>query len=90
MSPRENLKLSQHWIGKLIHQPESGMGYQVVRVTTNNGIVYENVAVTNCDTIVGIYGLEKVPFTADEIKDIKVTHLQKSTDFNQKNWSFNK
>lgn len=88
--PRENIRLPESWIEKLVKQPESGMGHQVVRVSTFGGEVYENVMVTNCDTIIGIYGCDAVPFSVEEIKDIEVTHLQKPSGFDQKNWSFNK
>jgi len=56
MCPRENLKLDEKLSESLRNQPESGMGYQVVKVVLGDGSSYENVAVTNCDTVVGIYG----------------------------------
>jgi hypothetical protein len=41
------LQLDARWIEKLRNQPESGMGYQRVRVRLKDGRVIEDVVVLN-------------------------------------------
>lgn len=42
-------KLNKHWIKYLLDLPESGMGYQKVNITLNNGEVLRNVIVYNAE-----------------------------------------
>jgi hypothetical protein len=41
------LNLSSHWIQKLVELPETGMGYQRMRVSLRNGRELRNVIVEN-------------------------------------------
>jgi hypothetical protein len=67
------LKLSRKWIEHLRSQPETGMGYQVVAVTLNDGRVFPQ-AVVDSGYLARIRGLKQIPFTDDAIAEINVTH----------------
>lgn len=45
------IKLTGKWIKYLIHQPESGMGYQRVDVILEDGTKLENCLVFNAEEI---------------------------------------
>ena len=65
--------LPDKWAEFLTNQPETGMGYWVVSVTLSDERVFDRVVIDS-GYITKIYGLEDVPFDANEITDIKVTH----------------
>lgn len=59
------MRLSRHWIDKLVKLPEFGMGYQVVNFHLKDGAVVKNVLVFNCEII-----QDKVDFSEEDIIDI--------------------
>ncbi|GEM_PF-1893056 len=82
------IKLSEKWKNYLLKQPETGMGHQVVAITTKDNHVYRNIAITNCEYIDGIYNASLPDFFKEsDIVDIKVTHLEKDKDFNPNRWN---
>ena len=60
------IKLSDRWIDKMKNLPESGMGYQRVKVKLNNGVIVEGV-VKNSDSL-DVIG--NVLFGIDDIVNI--------------------
>ena len=44
------IKLSRKWVSKMKKLPESGMGYQRVKVKLKEGVILYGI-VTNCDTL---------------------------------------
>lgn len=67
------LELSEKWAPRLLAQPESGMGYQIVTVFLCNGKRFDRVTIVG-GTITQVNGESNVPFKEEEISDIKVTH----------------
>ncbi|MFA5312886.1 MAG: hypothetical protein WC375_06140 [Methanomassiliicoccales archaeon] len=64
-------KLPQKWIDFLAEEPETGMGYQVITVTLENGTVINNIAAKNCQYIT-MDGGKPIDFDPSKIIDIKV------------------
>lgn len=67
------IELSAKWVAELIDKPETGMGYQIVSVVLTDGRRFDQVGVID-GWITGIRGLDDIPFTADEIAQIILTH----------------
>lgn len=67
------LPLSDKWIAVLVDQPETGMGYQVARVTLTDGSRFESVVIVG-GGITRIRGRADIPFREDQIAEIFVTH----------------
>ena len=67
------LRLSKKWAGYLRSQPETGMGYQVVTITTRQGSVYRQAIVNSCH-VTRTRDLGEIPFTEEDIEQIIVTH----------------
>lgn len=67
------LHLSDKWVAVLANQPESGMSYQVARVTLKDGSRYEAVVIVQ-GVITRIRDSADIPFREDQIADIFVTH----------------
>jgi hypothetical protein len=67
------LQLSDKWAPILIATPETGMGYQVVSITTKDGSHYDQVLIEG-GYITRIRGLAEIPFREDQIDTIAVTH----------------
>jgi hypothetical protein len=65
------LALSNKWAKRLVTQPESGMGYQNASVLLKNGERFEN-AVIRGGYIVSVGASANVPFSEEDIEDIKV------------------
>jgi hypothetical protein len=68
------LRLSAKWGKYLRVQPESGMGYWIVTVILNDGRRYERAIVIDSGHLTQIDGYKDVPFTEDQIVEMKVTH----------------
>ena len=68
------LKLNDYWIKILSKLPETGMGYQVGRVTLKNGRVLNRVVIIQSSLIGEAEGSKKIDFSNDEIEKIEVTH----------------
>ncbi len=45
------MSLSEKWSRRLVAMPESGMGYQKVRVRLRNGCEFRNVLVQNAEQL---------------------------------------
>jgi len=78
------LHLSNKWAPILVSQPETGMTYQVARVTLKDGSRYESVMIVE-GVIIGIRGRADIPFGEDEIADIHVTHDK--WDWSSETWN---
>lgn len=65
--------LSRQWASHLGALPETGMGYQVVSVTLNDGRRFEQVVIDS-GFITRVHGYRDIPFAESEITEIKVTH----------------
>ena len=66
------LKLSDKWAPRLLAQPESGMGYQIVRVHLVDGRVFENATIVG-GTITKVRNHDAIPFSEGEISDLAVS-----------------
>jgi len=67
------LELSEKWAPVLATQPETGMGFQIVSVFLNDGRHFDRVTVVG-GIITQVNGESEIPFTENEISDIRVTH----------------
>jgi hypothetical protein len=68
-------QLPQNWVAVLREQPESGMTYQVVTVVLKDGRRFERVPYcVGCIDLKGLPGFWKVPFSAEDILSIALTH----------------
>jgi hypothetical protein len=61
--------LDEHWTGKLLDLPESGMGYQRVRVRLRNGRVVENAIALNA-------GFLEVPDDAPDFNPADIVDVE--------------
>ena len=68
-----HLQLPEKWAPRLISQPETGMGYQTASVTLRDGSIIEDVLIVG-GTITEVRGHDSIPFSAEDISDITVTH----------------
>ena len=66
--------LPDNIIEKLKQAPETGMGYQIVTVLTREGKHFEKVLVINCSEISTVNGQTEIPFDANEVVNVVVTH----------------
>ena len=73
------ISLSEKWASELAGKPETGMGYQVVSVILQDGRRFDQAAVVE-GVLAEIRGLQRIPFTEDQIAEIIVTH--EKWDFN--------
>ena len=67
------LHLSPKWAPYLLSQPETGMGYSYVSVFLRDGRRFDRVCIIG-GTISSIDGSPEIPFSEDEITEIRVTH----------------
>lgn len=67
------LQLSRRWAAVLLSQPETGMDYQIVSIYLRDGRRYDNATIVG-GIIADIAGDKNIPFTEDDIQDIRVTH----------------
>jgi hypothetical protein len=68
-----HLELPLKWAPRLINQAETGMGYQTAAITLRDGTIIQDVLIVG-GTITEVRGHETIPFSADDISDITVTH----------------
>jgi hypothetical protein len=66
-------ELPHKWAPCLLRQGETGMGYQATSITLKDGRVIEDVLIVG-GTIAEVRGYDTIPFSVDEISDIRVTH----------------
>jgi hypothetical protein len=66
-------------VQKVINNSETGMGYTVVDVVLKDGRVIRQ-SIFMDGFITQVKGMDSVPFTSEDISDLKVTH--ESWDFN--------
>ena len=71
--------LPDKWGPRLAAQPETGMGYQVATVVLKDGTRWEQVVIES-GVITLVRGQVTIPFAANDIADIVVTHAK---------WNFN-
>jgi hypothetical protein len=69
------LTLDSHWIEKLRRMPESGMGYQRVRVTLRDGRVLGDAIVLNAQVLQ--LGDDVGPVVAQDIMDVELQPAKK-------------
>ena len=67
------LQLPKKWAPRLVSQPQTGMGYQTASITLRDGSVMEDVLIVG-GTIAEVRGYDRIPFSAEDISDITVTH----------------
>ncbi len=67
------LALSDKWAPILVAQPETGMGYQIATVFLSDGTKVENVVIVG-GIVTEVAGNKEIPFTENQIIDIRVTH----------------
>jgi hypothetical protein len=68
-----HLQLPDKWAPFLLKQGETGMGYQTAAVTLRDGRVIDDVLIVG-GTIAEVRGSDSIPFSAEDISDITVTH----------------
>ena len=68
-----SLRLSDRWASILLNQPETGMGYQVIRLTLLDGRQFDGVTVVD-GVVTGLPPSVAAGLTADDIAEIVVTH----------------
>ena len=73
------IELSKKFIGELMLKPETGMGYQIISVVLKNGKRFDQVVVVE-GRITKVRTYDDMPFAADEIAEIILTHDK---------WNFN-
>jgi hypothetical protein len=61
------------WVDYLVAQPETAMGYWTVSVRLDDGRCFDRVVV-NDGLITQVYGHPQVPFEAEDIVEMRVTH----------------
>jgi hypothetical protein len=67
----QRLKLPSTWFRYLMSKPETGMGFQSVRVTLRSGVVVDDVTAWNCE-ILSMNDGSNFTFSANEIENIEV------------------
>jgi hypothetical protein len=72
-TPPKPIALSKKWSQYLVSLPETGMGYQVVTITLNDGRVFNQVVIDS-GYITRVRGYSAIPFTEPEIADVRITH----------------
>jgi hypothetical protein len=68
------LNIPEKFIKELMSKPETGMGYQIVKIILKDGREFNQVAVIQSSIIGQIRGMDKIPFKEDEIDQIILTH----------------
>jgi len=81
MMTEKNKVLPKRWAEFLQHQPETGMDYQVVSITLDDGTKIEDVAIIHSHIIGEIRNQPEMAFDPEHITSIEVTHRK---------WQFNK
>jgi hypothetical protein len=67
------LQLPDSWAPRLVNQAETDMGYQTASVTVSDGRIFPDVLIVG-GMITEVRGHDDIPFSADQISDITVTH----------------
>jgi hypothetical protein len=74
MTEKEIRKLPKRWAEFLFRQAETGMGYQVVTITLDDGTKIEDVAIVESEIIGEIRNQPEMTFDPERIASIEVTH----------------
>jgi hypothetical protein len=69
------LRLADRWSSILLDQPETGMGYQVVRLTLRDGRQFDGVTVID-GVVTGLPHIVAAGLTSDDVAEIVVTHTR--------------
>lgn len=74
--------LSEQFSSALAQQKLTGRGYQIVDITLKDGRTYPNALVYCNREVTQIHGHERgdIPFTADQVEIVRVTHKQVTFD----------
>ena len=75
------LNIPDKFIRELMLKPETGMGYQVVKIILKDDREFDQVAVIQSSVIGQIRGTMEIPFKGEDIDKIILTH---------KKWDFSK
>lgn len=67
------VELTPRWAEELARRPETGMGYQIVTIVLKDAIRFDQVVIID-GRITGIRGLNDIPFGANDIQQIILTH----------------
>jgi len=65
--------LPDRWATIIREAPEAGMGYCIATVKTSTGEVFEHVVIDS-GWVVDVPGYAGVPFTAEQVTEIRVTN----------------
>jgi hypothetical protein len=68
-----NQELPDKWAPCLLRKGKTGMGYQTASITLEDDRVIDDVLIVG-STIAEVRGYDTIPFSVDEISDIRVTH----------------
>ena len=68
------LNIPNKFAKELVSQPETGMGYQVVKIILKDGRQFNQVAVIQSSVIGQIRGMKEIPFKGEDIDKIILTH----------------
>lgn len=66
-------KVPERFRAQLLAEKETGMGYWVVDVVLNSGETVKQVVVDS-GYFTRAKGFEKLPFNAEQVRELKVTH----------------
>ena len=66
----KQIELPPRWQHLLVGLPETGMGYQIVDITMNDGTSFERKTVLNCSTVELAPGED---LDAEQIMDIELS-----------------
>jgi hypothetical protein len=67
------IPLSAKWTKELASQPETGMGYQIASIVLKDGRRFDQVVIDS-GFITRVKGMETIPFSEDDIREIILTH----------------
>jgi hypothetical protein len=69
----KHLELPDKWAPFLLRQCETGMCYQTASITLRDGRVIDDVLIIG-GTVAEVRGCDTIPFSVEDISDIKVNH----------------
>lgn len=67
------IDLSSKWLKVLADKPETGMGYQVACILTQDGKKFDHAVIVE-GRISQVRGYDQIPFCEDQITEIILTH----------------
>ncbi|MBI4550300.1 MAG: hypothetical protein HY714_05190 [Candidatus Omnitrophica bacterium] len=85
LAPQSRL-LSRQLRRKLNKIPRAIRGGQLVNLRLKDGRTIENVFVSGRREILGVYGMEKISFTAGDVGDLEAVDLDRLPEFQEERW----